>query len=42
MINAVRNTPYVDVPPAGYNGETLKLSVKFYNGDLRDKTLLDK
>lgn len=33
VINAVRNTPYFDVPPAGYNGETLKLSVKFYNGE---------
>ena len=33
VINAVRNTPYFYIPPVGYNGETLNLSIKFYNGE---------
>lgn len=33
VFNAVINTPYFNAPPKNYNGEILKLSVKFYNGE---------
>ena len=33
VYNAIMSTPKFNPPPAGYNNETLNLSIKFYNGN---------